>query len=53
MRKLSRLATWTGLGLFLLLAGPAAASAAVIHVNGNCPADMLWDSVTQSCVRGG
>ncbi|HEU5331315.1 MAG TPA: hypothetical protein VFU73_01085 [Actinocrinis sp.] len=53
MRKLSRLATWTGLGLFLLVAGPAAANAATVHANGNCPADMLWDVATQSCVLAG
>jgi hypothetical protein len=53
MSKLSRIIAWAGLGVALLIAAPAAASAATARPLTVCPASYGWDSVTQSCVYVG
>jgi hypothetical protein len=53
MNTISRLAAWTVLGLTLLIAAPAAASAATVRPLTVCPADYSWQVATQSCVYTG
>lgn len=53
MTKLSRVLAWAGLGLTLLVAAPAAASAATARPLTVCPASYGWDVATQSCVYTG
>jgi hypothetical protein len=50
MSHLSRIVAWASLGLVLLIAAPAAASAAAVHpADPTCPADMIWHADTQTC----
>jgi len=53
MSKFSRVLAWAGLGLTVLIAAPAAASAATARPLTVCPASYGWDVVSQSCVYVG